>query len=207
MRRFFAPGVAQIRAHWPAYVFLNAGFYGLIGAGFAYAFANPEIQQQLMQSVVRSFSAGPLSYARDAYLSGNVASAAVITFAVNTFLGSFATLTLPSLLIPFWGSMFGLLRGLVLGVTLAPSTPELARAMIPHSLVIILEGQGYVLAMFGVHVLWSSAFGGISRGFSGIASGYVAGLRANLSIYVLIVTLLAVAAIYEAFEIIYIVGR
>ncbi len=206
MRKLFGPAASQIRKHWSAYVILNAGFYGLIVAGFVYAFLRPEAQQLLVRSVVQSFSSGPLSLARDAYLSRDVPAAAAITFGVNTLLGSFASLTLPSLLIPFWGSVLGLLRGLVLGVTLAPSSPELARAMIPHSLVILVEGQGYVLAMFGVHVLWASAFGGSRNGFSGFARGYVAGLRANVDIYVLIIALLAISAIYEAVEVIYLVG-
>lgn len=206
LARIFGPGIGEIRRHWPAYVILNAGFYGLILAGFVYAFINPEAQRQLMASVVQTFSSGPLSYARDAYLSRNVAAAAGITFAVNTLLGSFASLTLPSLLVPFAGSVIGLLRALVLGVTLAPSSPELARAMIPHSLVLIVEGQGYVLAMLGVHVLWTSAFSGARSGLEGLARGYVAGLRANAALYVLIAATLAVSAVYEAFEVIYLVG-
>lgn len=206
LARIFGPGIAEIRSHWPAYVMLNAGFYGLIIAGFVYAFIHPEAQRQLVASVLQSFSSGPLSYARDAYLSRNVPAAAAITFAVNTALGSFATLTLPSLLVPFAGSVIGLLRALVLGVTLAPSSPELARAMIPHSLVLILEGQGYVLAMLGVHVLWTSAFSGARDGLAGLVSGYRSGLRATISIYILIVAILAVAAVYEALEVIYLVG-
>ncbi|HEX2986814.1 MAG TPA: hypothetical protein VHS06_01395 [Chloroflexota bacterium] len=207
MTRLFSPGLAQIKQHWSAYVILNICFYGLILAGSTYAFLRPDIQRQLMASVIQGFSSGLLAYARDAYLSRDVAAAAAITFGVNTFIGSFATLTLPSLFIPFFGSFLGLLRGLVLGVTLAPSSPELARAMVPHLPVIIVEGQGYVLAMLGVHILWTSAFSAPGGGISGFVRGYRAGLRANLAIYALIVAVLAVAAVYEAIELIYIVAR
>lgn len=205
MKRLFAPGIDLIRQHLTAYVILNIGFYGLIVAGAAYAFVNPAVQVELTKSIVQSFNSGALAVARDAYLSGNVAAAAAITFLVNTFMGSLLSLTVPSLVVPFAGSFIGLFRALVLGVALAPSSPELARAMVPHSLVVLLEGQGYVLAMFGVHVLWESALKGLRHGLGGLTQGYLAGLRANIPVYSLIVPILAVAAIYEAFEVIYLV--
>ncbi len=207
MKRLLAPGIQQVRLHWPAYVILNAAFYGLILAGMAVAFLQPEAQRSITRTIVQGFSSGPLSYARDAYQSGDVLAAAGITFAVNSLLGSFATLTLPSLFIPFAGSVIGLLRALVLGVALAPTSPEIARAMIPHSLVVIVEGQAYVLAMLGVHALWSSALGSLKDGPSGFGRGYAAGLRANLSIYALILVLLAASAVYEAVEVIFLVAR
>jgi hypothetical protein len=41
------------------------------------------VQLQLTKSIVQSFNSGPLSIAKDAYLSGNVAAAAVVTFLVT----------------------------------------------------------------------------------------------------------------------------
>jgi hypothetical protein len=205
MKRVFGPALDLIGQHMAAYVILNLAFYGLVGVGTVYAFLNPDAQQGLTQSILQSFASGPLSIAKEAYLSGNVAAAAAITFLVNTVLGSILSLTIPSLLIPFAGSFLGLFRALLWGVALAPSSPELARAMVPHSLVLFLEGQGYILAMFGTHVLWASALNGARRGLSGFAWGYLAGLRRNVLIYSLVVTVLAVSAIYEAFEVIYLV--
>ena len=104
-------------------------------------------------------------------------SAALITFLVNTVLGSFVALTIPSLLIPFAGFAIGVYRALILGIALAPSTPELAAAMIPHSLTILLEGQGYVLAMFGSYLLWARALRSRHYGYPGFQAGYMAGLK------------------------------
>lgn len=205
MRRLFQPGIQLIRQHLSTYVIINVSFYGLVVLGAAYAFIDPPAQQALTRSILQSFSSGPMGAAKDAYLSGNVASAALMTFLVNTFLGSMLALTVPSMLMPFAGTFIGLLRALLWGVALAPSSPELARAMVPHSLVLVLEGQGYILAMFGVHVLWASALDGMKRGLRGLAWGYLAGLRRNLYIYALVVVILAVSAVYEAFEVIYLV--
>ncbi len=195
-----------IRRHQRTYLLLNGAFYGLVGLGTLYAFSHPEAQAALTRAILEGFAAPPLSIARDAYLSKNVLEAALVTFLVNTLLGSFATITVPSLLIPFVGVVIGLYRALIWGVALAPTTPELARAMIPHSLTLLLEGQGYILAMFAVHVLWVSAFDGLRQEDRGFLTGYLAGLRSTLTTYRLVVLVLAVAAVYEAFEVIYLVG-
>ena len=195
-----------LQHHRRAYLLLNGAFYGLVLLGTLYSFANPEAQKTLTRVILESFGAPPLSVAKEAYLSGNVPVAALVTFLVNTLLGSFLTITVPSLLIPFAGIVVGLYRAAIWGVALAPTTPELARAMIPHSLTLLLEGQGYVLAMFAVHVLWVSAFGGLHRRPSGFRTGYLTGLRGTLVTYRLVVLLLAVAALYEAFEVIYLVA-
>ncbi len=205
MNQLFRPGLQLIRQHFATYVIINVAFYGLVVLGAVYAFVDPRAQQSLTQSILQSFNSGPMSVAREAYLSGNVASAALVTFLVNTFLGSALALTVPSMVIPFAGTFIGLFRALLWGVALAPSSPELARAMVPHSLVLLLEGQGYILAMLGVHVLWTSAFGNIERGLQGFARGYLAGLRRNVSIYLLVAVILAISAVYEAFEVIYLV--
>lgn len=200
------PILEPVRRHWRAYLIINIGYYGLVLLGTAYAFMRPQAQIELIGAIVDGFSAPPLSIARDAYLSGDVASAALVTFLVNSLLGAFAAITLPSLVIPFAGTFVGFYRALLWGVALAPTTPELARAMVPHSLTLVLEGQGYILAMLGVHVLWVSALPGLRSGISGFLSGYLAGLRRNLPIFTLVALVLAVAAIYEALELIYIVG-
>lgn len=207
MRRLLIdPGLREIRSQLGPYVMLNVLFYGLVLAGVVFAFVRPETQRELLRTIVQSFAVPPLSVARDAYLSGNVLYAAAVTFLVNTVFGSFLSITLPSIFIPFAGSFIGLYRALLWGVAFAPSSPELAGKMVPHSLVLILEGQGYVLAMFGVHLLWTRTFAGIRRGVSGLASGYAAGLRGTAAAYGLLLVVLAVAAVYEAIEIIYIVG-
>jgi len=193
--------------HRRAYLLLNVVFYGLVALGTVYSLANPLLQRELTQAIVQGFQAPPLSFAKDAYASGNVPAAALVTFLVNTLLGSLTSITIPSLLIPFAGIAIGIYRALFWGLALAPTSPELARAMLPHSLTLILEGQGYVLAMFGAYLLWASAIAGARRGLSGFLRGYRSGLSANITIYLGVVIVLGVAAVYEAFEVIYLVAR
>jgi hypothetical protein len=205
MKAFPRPALSLLRCHKRAYLLLNVAFYGLVVAGALFAFTDREVQASLTRAILEGFGTQPMSMAKDAYLSGNVLRAALVTFLINSLLGAFLTITAPSLFIPFAGIAIGLYRALMWGIALAPTSPELARAMVPHSLTLILEGQGYVLAMFAAHVLWVRAFGGFRKEGAGFPAGYLAGLRGTLDLYHLVLLLLAIAAIYEAFEVIYIV--
>ena len=77
--------------------------------------------------------------------------------------------------------------------------------MIPHSLTLLLEGQGYILALLAVYVSGNTFLRPRSVGLKTHGEGYVAGLQQTASLYILVTLLLAVAAVYEAMEVIYIV--
>jgi hypothetical protein len=207
MRGLIQPGLWLIRRHLNAFLIINILFFGMVALGAAYTlFVDQQLQQQLTGDVVEAFDAPPFSWARDAYLRGDVLAAAALTFLVNFFLGSIMALTVPSLVLPFAGIFMGLYRSLLWGIIFAPTSPELAAAMVPHFGTLVLEGLGYVLVMFGVYLIWRRAFEGMRGGFSGFLAGYRAGLRDNAWVYVLAALVLIVAAIYEAIELIYIVG-
>ncbi len=196
-----------IRTHRSAYIRLNIAYYGVVAVAMVFVASYPAIQQALTESVVLSFSEGPLSGVAEAYTQGNAATAALLTFAFNFFAGAVVVLALPSLLIPFCGVGLGLIRATLWGLLLAPTTPELQLAMIPHSLVLLLEGQGYILTMLAV---WIHGQGFVSPGTVGAAShmdGWFKALRRSLWVYVLVAITLAVAAIYEAIEVIYVIPR
>jgi hypothetical protein len=109
---------------------------------------------------------------------------------------------LPSLLIPFAGFVVGCYRAAIWGLSLSPTNPRLLLVMIPHSLTILLEGEAYVVAMFGCYIWGKWLIRPASAGFPSARDAYRAGLRANLQLYRLILILLAVAAVYEAIEVI-----
>jgi len=187
-----------------AYIVLNLVYYGLVICGMIYVAFNPSLQQSLIKLVGSAFTEGPLSAVGSAYTGGQVLQAMVLTFVVNLFLGSIAVITLPSLVIPFSGLLMGAYRAVLWGLLLSPTTPQIRLVMIPHSLVLILEGQAYILAMLAAYVqgkafLWPRSVGATTR-----RQGYGVGAKRSARIYMLVVLLLAVAAIYEALEVIFI---
>ena len=185
-----------------AYIVLNLVYYGLVICGMIYVAFNPSLQQSLLELVGSAFTQGPFSAVGSAYTGGQVLQAMVLTFVVNLFLGSIAVITVPSLVIPFSGLLIGAYRAVLWGLLLSPTTPGLRLVMIPHSLTLILEGQAYILAMLAAYVQGRAFLWPRSAGASTHRQGYGIGVKRSVRIYLLVVLLLAVAAIYEALEVI-----
>ena len=177
-------------------------YFGIVIAGSLMVYLMPDVQTLLLSSVNDALSAesGPLASAAKAYNSGSIARAAVTTFFINFFLGSLLMLTLPSVLFPGSGVFLAILRSTAWGLLLAPTITALAHTMLPHSGTMLLEGEGYILAtLFGllipIHIVQSSLGGSpISRW------GRVLWLNLLANFWVAVV--LAVAACYEATEVI-----
>jgi hypothetical protein len=107
------------------------------------------------------------------------------------------------MLVPFSGLLTGLWRAAAWGLLLAPVDPRLRWVMIPHSLTLLLEGQAYVVAMFAAYRLGAGFLRPRSVQVATAWEGYRAGVRNTVFLYSLVVLLLAVAAVYEALEVIF----
>ncbi len=181
---------------------VHLAYFGLVIVGSVLIFNFPDMQTVLLSQVRDALSApsGPLASAARAYATGSIIRAAAVTFVVNFFLGSLLMLTLPSIIVPGSGIFMAGLRSLVWGLLLAPTLTALAYGMLPHSGTMLLEGEGYILAaLFGLLVpihIFQSSLGGtpLSR------FGRVLLLNVQANLWVAIV--LAVAACYEATEVI-----
>src|ERR1035437_1821978 len=197
-------GLAVIRANRRPYIVINILYYGLVLCGMTVAALYPAVQHRLLVSPqVQVHANSVLGQVAKVYESRNVPLAALVTFLVNSVIGAFATITLPSALIPFSGFVVGLCRPATWGLLFWPTTRQTTQvAMLPRLFILLIEGQAYVLAIFGCY-LWGRWVVHPSRaGFATCKPGYVAGLRANLQLYSLILAILAVSAVYEAVEVI-----
>jgi len=166
----------------------------------AVAAFRPQIQQVLTSKIQTSLQTS-LPGVTHAYRSGNVLRAAAGTFAVNTVGGAFASISLPSLIVPFSGMLITALRMTVWGLILSPTNHTLRMVLIPHSLTLLLEGQAYILAALGSYLLGKWWLFPAKAGFPSHTRGYLAGLKANLALYVVIVPILLISAVYEASEV------
>jgi hypothetical protein len=177
-------------------------YFGLVIAASLLIYEHPDVQSILLGKVREALAtkSNPLGIAADAYLSGNIPRAAVVTFAINFLLGSLAVITLPSLVLPGSGVFMACLRATAWGMMLAPATQALALGMLPHSGTMLLEGEGYILATFfglvvPLHIVKSSLGGNPLTRFGRV-------LLLNFKANFWIALVLAVAAIYEATEVI-----
>jgi hypothetical protein len=166
----------------------------------AVAAFHPEIQQKLGHSIQSGIRDSLPGIAR-AYSNGNVISAAAWTFVVNSALGALVTISLPGLIVPFSGMLMTALRMILWGLVLSPTSHTLRVVMLPHSLTLLIEGQAYILAAFGSYLLGKWTLFPRTAGLSSHREGYVAGLKLNAALYLLILPILAAAAVYEAVEV------
>jgi hypothetical protein len=185
-----------------AYLTLNAIYYGLIVVFMLVAAFVPEVQAELLKAIGSAFTSGPLAYVGQAYINAEVIKAVLLTFMVNLFIASLVYMTIPSLIIPFVGFLMFVLRAILWGLIFSPASPEMRLTMIPHSLTLLLEGQAYILVMFGVYLQGRAFLWPKSAGVEGASRGYLEGLKRTGKVYLLVVLTLAVAAIYEVIEVV-----
>lgn len=103
------------------------------------------------------------------------------------------------MIVPYLGLLFAGFRALLWGVLFSPFTGHYGAEIIPHYLTLILEGEGYVLAMLAICVQsqW------VTTRTQPRTHAYFDGLLESIRIYKLVAIVLLVAAIYEACEVIY----
>lgn len=200
-----------VRENRRAYLALNLAYYGLAALAMGAAALEPRLHLRLTEWVAQGIRAGGLAPILRLYASGNVAAAAAGTLAINLLVGSFASITLPSVLVPFSGLLVAGLRAILWGLIFTPDglaagpVQILSGALI--ALVLILEGQGYVLTMLAAYDqgrawLRPATVGAVSR-----RAGYTTGLRRTLNLYILVMLTLAVAGLVEAVAAIVIIPR
>jgi hypothetical protein len=194
--------LAEIRKYKRLFLTIHLIYFGLVVLFMLVAYYLPELQVCLLAGVKSQVvdGSGPLAVAGKAYMSKNILRAAVTTFVINFTLGSFAVITLPSVIVPGVGVLVAAFRALLWGLLLAPSFAILSRAMLPHSITLLLEGEAYVIATFFGLLILVYLFRK-SEG-PGPARRYGRALLMNVRGNLLVAVVLASAAIYEAIEVI-----
>jgi hypothetical protein len=184
------------------YVILNLVYYGLVVCGMAYAAFDRSVQEYLMESVGGALTEGPLAAVAEAYNPEHVLRAIGLTVGINLAVGSFASISLPSLVIPFSGLLVAGVRAVIWGLLFSPQN---VAGIGPGEVVIgalfvvlvILEGQGYILAGMGAYLQGRAFLWPQSAGAIGHRQGYWHGLKDEARVYLLVALVLLVAAVYE----------
>jgi hypothetical protein len=185
-----------------AYVVLNLVYYGLVACGMVFTALDRSVQRELQVAVGNALTQGPLAGVAGAYTAGQILLAIAWTFVINLAVASFVSITLPSLIVPFSGLLVGLVRAVAWGLLFSPPTlavgaREAAMGLLV-GILLVLEGQGYVLAMLAAWVQGRAFMSPQSVGAPDRGQAYLVGIKRALRLYVLVALVLAVAAIYEA---------
>lgn len=198
----FRSSLCLLGAERRAFLAINAFYFGLVLCAMVFAAFHREVQQSVLGLAKAGVNAGPLGPVVGSYQAGRLIRAAALTWAVNFIAGSLLVITVPSLVVPFSGMLTGAVRAVTWGLIFSPSLAQVSGPGILHGaltgLLILLEGEGYVLAMMASYVQGRAFLFPARVGARSYAEGYRVGLKQTFQIYVLVAAVLAIAAIYEA---------
>lgn len=181
-----------LRQHWRLLLVLNAAFFGLVA--FTYATGNPDFDAWFTAKMRESAQLGIAQWALTWWGKNFLTTAAAIAV-INFFVGSLFYLTLPSLAIPGAAFPLVLFRAFVWGII---SSDWGAHRDYGHLFLVLLEGEGYVLATMAA-ILHARAWLFHKRvGANCHRDGYRIGLRQNFVMQMLVAGELVTAAVYEA---------
>jgi hypothetical protein len=189
-----------IRANLRAYLVMNAIMYGLFLIGMGAALTFPDLNAAQVTSQQEDGTADLV-----ATLLGNVWLFSLTIFAVNVLTVGVLTILLPSMIVPFAGIVIFTYRAFNFGVTLAPVDETTAKVLLPHSLTILIEFQAYVLVMLAAYLLGTAWLHPERIGARNRRQAYVRGLQQVGWVSLPALALFVIGAIYEAFELIYLV--
>ncbi len=190
-----------IQQNRKAYIWLNVLYFGLTIISMVLISSRPDLESSFRNWVKSNFNPELMS----AVAQGLVMKSMILIFINNFLYSTIFAMSLPSLIIPFWGLLIGIFRSLLWGFALSPSDPTFRLRLFAQIPTWLLEGEAYVLAMFAVFILWRNFFLPRSAGVNSRTQGYILGLRQTLPLYTSIFFLLVLGAIYETLTSIYLI--
>ena len=217
LRRWNHDILALIRRNQRTFNICQVGFYGTTLSCMVLATVRPELVDWMTEATNKDLDKYAFTrLAVKLYEEGNLAGAAGITFAINTLAGAFGTMTLPGVLVPYYGVALGVYRAGAWGLLFPPTGKATTW---PHLITLVLEGQAYVLAGFGSWLLSNAVLEEVKDWWAARKRGEAEPLveqeqgvrgeklwkacKDNAKLYIPIVGILAVSAVWEAYEVIH----
>jgi hypothetical protein len=194
-----------VKNRYPYFVF-NLLYYGIILLVMAYTGFNAPLQEQVLSNYKPTYMTGALVFTDPAITTSQIVRGLGFTFLVNLLGFTYGNITLPSFFIPFAGVLLGLYRAVMLGIVFSPFNTTIREIILPHLPTLFIEGQACVLAMLGAYIQGRAIFWPKSIGQVGHWKAYVEGVRQTGTLYLFIMAILLISAIYGGIEVILLIG-
>lgn len=197
-----------IRRDWKLLLAVNVFYFGILLIGALIALLRPDVQGYWLGVLAAGLKSGPLAPVGSAVEAGQYINLVIQIFKINTITGTLLFITLPSLIFPPWALLLGGWRALIWGMAFVVPYGHLTFGkLIFHYITMLIEGEAYVIAIFASlrlieALVWPGRFGERSR-----LRAYAQAIIDNAKLLLLVILLLAIGAVYEAFEVLYILGR
>lgn len=202
-----------IKENIKTFIILNLAYFGLVLLMAIYTtLFNPQLQNDILKALGVAFGpGGELSAVGDAYTQGRVFPAIGLTFIINLVVGSFISITLPSLIIPFSGFLVAIYRAILWGILFAfPAEPWSFSEIVDGIGIVVLlflEGEAYILAALGAFLQSKTFLFPKQHGLNTRWEGYKLGLQQTGYLYILVALVLIIAAIYEVVLAVFFIAR
>lgn len=203
----FASDVAGIfKKDWKLFLASNAALFGLFILGVLAGVAFPGLHDSLVSFIQQATSEGPIGAAESTLKAGDIASGTWLIFshnyAITIIVGAIPSLIFPPWILLFFGAQF-FVFGVVYSFPASLANPAL---LVPLIGTLLLEGEGYVIAIFAAlrlaeALIWPGRFGERSA-----AGAYVRAVIDNGKLLLVAGAVLAVAAFFEAASIVLVMG-
>ncbi len=200
--------VGIFRKDWKLLVAVNVFYFGILLVGALIALLRPDIQGYWLGVLAMGLKTGPLAPVGSAIQAGQVLNLAWQIFRTNLISGTLIYITIPGILFPPWTLLLGGWRALLWGMAFVVPYERLTFGkLIFHYVTLLIEGEAYVIAIFACMrqveaLVWPSRFGESSR-----LRAYGRAIIDNFKLLLVVAVILAAGAIYEAFELLFILMR
>ncbi len=197
MNKFFYNTLVLFKTHRNGYITINISFYGLVLVGMVIISFFPDVQARMLEAIDKAVLNGPFKVNMESVINGKIFMGIAFIFLFNLFIGSLLSITVPSMVIPFFGFLIGVVRPIACGFIFCPLKGQIDAKFIRVLFLLILEGQAYILALFAAYVQGRNFISPVSAGVDTHGKGYIAGLGNTLRLYVPVILTTLVAAVYE----------
>jgi hypothetical protein len=199
-------GIADIfKKDWKLFVVANVFLFGLFALGVLAGMAFPTVHDDLTRWIEQATTTGPVGTASDTLKAGDIWLGTWQIFSHNYFVTivvGILSIVFPPLIFFVFGIQF-----FAFGIIY--SIPEMLHnpvTLIPVLGTVLLEGEGYVIAIFATlrlveALIWPHRFGEQS-----IIRAYARAIIDNGKLLVVAGIVLAVAALFEAASIVLVLG-
>ena len=183
-----------------AYLVLSGLYYGTLLVLMIYAIFDAPLQSRMLEVNHGAYMTGALALGEKTALDMEVLQVLGRALIYNVLGTSYTNISLPSFFIPFIGVFLGLYRAAMLGIGFSPLNAEISQIIIPHIPTMFLEGQATILAMLGATIQGMAMIRPASIGQTSRWKAYVEGVRQTGTLYMFIMPILLVSAVYGVFE-------
>jgi hypothetical protein len=203
-----ARDIANIfRKDWKLFVASNVFLFGLFVLGVLAGMAFPAVHDQLVQWLKDMTSTGPIGTASTTLEAGDIWLGAWQIFSHN-YLVTIVLAALPSLIFPPWILFVFGIQFFAFGIVLSPfSLAQSPASLLSVMGTLVLEGEGYVIAIFATLRLVEALFWPGRFGEQSAFKAYLKAAVDNAKLLVVAGIVLAVAALFEAASIVLVLGK